>query len=403
MKHTEIIQVLGQVDCQQVANTFGDFIRGTIRNTFIELMATEVEALCGAAYDRTSNQDYRRAGNAPSALEIEGESIKRPRIRRKRSDGSESEHELQTYQAAKENQAGDIREAIIKIYRTGAPTREIQETIDWKKGASSSEVSRVWAIEGAKRLKELNDRRFDEQRWAALMLDGIRLSKDITAVVALGITEKGQKVILGLEIGSSENEDVCKDLVNQIREKGFGPVKGHRLLGLLDGSKALKNAVVGAWPDAVIQRCLVHKERNIMGKISRKHHGKVATLFKALRIAQGAEEAKEALESLRKFLEEKSAQALASLEEADGEMIAFFELNVPNSLNKSFLSTNSIENAFKNTRRKINRVTRWREESKHASKWLAYALLMAEKGFRGVKGCSEMPRLMEALKVPASE
>jgi hypothetical protein len=46
MKHTEIIQVLGQVDTQQVANTFGDFIRGSIRNTFIDLMATEVEALC---------------------------------------------------------------------------------------------------------------------------------------------------------------------------------------------------------------------------------------------------------------------------------------------------------------------------------------------------------------------
>ena len=80
MKHTEIIQVLGQVETQQVADTFEDFIRGSIRNTFIELMATEVEALCGTAYDRTSNRDYRRSGNAPSALEIEGESIKRPRV-----------------------------------------------------------------------------------------------------------------------------------------------------------------------------------------------------------------------------------------------------------------------------------------------------------------------------------
>ena len=97
-----------------------------------------------------------------------------------------------------------------------------------------------------------------------------------------------------------------------------------------------------------------------------------------------------------------SAQPLASLEEADGEMIAFFKLNVPNTLNTSFLSTNNIENAFRNTRRKINRVTRWREETEQASNWLAYALLTAEKGFNRVRGCSEMPRLMEALKTPVT-
>ena len=143
---------------------------------------------------------------------------------------------------------------------------------------------------------------------------------------------------------------------------------------------------------------MVHKERNIKAKLSHKHHGKVAALFKALRIAQGEDEAREALEKLLNFLEAKSAQALASLEEADGEMIAFFKLNVPNTLNTSFLSANGIGNTFRNTRRKINRVTRWREETEQASNWLAYALLTAEKGFNRLRGCSEMPGLMESLK-----
>ena len=402
MKHTEIIQQLGQDDSDKVTSTFDAFIRGTIRSTFIDIMAEEVQTLCGAAYDRSIKGACRRAGSTPSALEIEGEAFKRPRVRRSQDDGSECEVDLNSYQAAKGLQTEQIREAIIKIYQTGTPSREVQETIDWNKGASSTEVSRVWAKEGAKRLLELKNRRFDDQRWGGLMLDGIRLSKDLTAVVALGITEDGQKIILGFEIGCSENEEVCKDLVNQIQEKGFGPVKGYRLLCLLDGSRALKNAVLGTWPDAVIQRCLVHKERNIKAKLSHKHHGKVAALFKALRIAQGEDEAREALEKPRNFLEAKSAQALASLEEADGEMIAFFKLNVPNTLNTSFLSTNNIENAFRNTRRKINRVTRWREETEQASNWLAYALLTAEKGFNRVRGCSEMPRLMEALKTPVT-
>jgi hypothetical protein len=107
-------------------------------------------------------------------LEIEGEAIRRPRVRRQQ-DGSECEVDLDSYQAAKGLQTEQIREAIIKAYQTGTPSREVQEGIDWNKGASSSEVSRVWAKEGAKRLLELKNRRFDDQRWAVLMLDGIRL------------------------------------------------------------------------------------------------------------------------------------------------------------------------------------------------------------------------------------
>lgn len=206
------------------------------------------------------------------------------------------------------------------------------------------------------------------------MLDGIRLSSEVTAVVALGITEDGRKVILDLEIGSSESEEVSKDLVGRLVERGFGPSEGQRLLAVIDGSKPLKNALTNHWPDAVIQRCLVHKERNIRAKLSRKHHGELARLFKQLRVAQGAEQAQAALKALHAFLKAKSAQALASLEEAGDELLAFQLLNVPNTLNITFLSTNNIENAFHNTRRKIRRVTRWRDESTQAASWLAYAL-----------------------------
>ncbi len=78
------------------------------------------------------------------------------------------------------------------------------------------------------------------------------------------------------------------DWLSRITERGFEPEKGHRLLAVLDGAKALKNAVLKVWDDAVIQRCLVHKERNIRGKLSSKHHGKLAEHFAALRNRAGA-------------------------------------------------------------------------------------------------------------------
>ncbi len=103
--------------------------------------------------------------------------------------------------------------------------------------------------------------------------------------------------------------------------------------------------------------------------------------------------------NLREFLKGVSAQALESLEESgEEELLAFHRLSLPNTLNTTFLSTNNIENAFRNTRRKIGRVTRWREETNQASKWLAYALTKAEEGFRRIKGFQEMGKLHAALK-----
>lgn len=397
MQNSEIIQQLGQVEPGEASACFDEFLRGAVRQSIINVMADEVSTLCGQAYARGAKGPYRRAGNAPSSLEVEGTRLERPRVRRRQADGSEEEVALNSYKAAQAAQQDKIREAILKAYLGGISTGDVQESIDWSKGASASQVSRIWSSEGAKILTELRSRRLDNQPWIALMLDGIRLSNDLTAVVALGFTAEGEKVILDFEIGSSENETVCQALVNRLSERGFGPEEGYRLLAVLDGSKPLKKSVLSIWKDAVVQRCLVHKERNVRGKLSRKHHGKLAEHFKALRIAQGLEQAEAALGQLREFLK-VSAQALESLEEAGDELFAFHRLGVANTLNLTFLSTNNIENAFLNTRRKIGRVTRWREETNQASNWLAYALGRAEKGFRRIKGYQALGELQQALK-----
>jgi hypothetical protein len=85
---------------------------------------------------------------------------------------------------------------------------------------------------------------------------------------------------------------------------------------------------------------------------------------------------------LEQFLAGKNAAALESLREAGESLITLHKLNVPATLHVNLLSTNAIENPFLNVRRKIRRVTRWRAETDQASRWLAYGLLEAERGFR---------------------
>ncbi len=102
--------------------------------------------------------------------------------------------------------------------------------------------------------------------------------------------------------------------------------------------------------------------------------------------------------AIKEFLSNKNKAAWESLEEAGEELLAFFRLEVPATLNKTFLSTNIIENAIKNLRRHIGRVCRWRHESDHPERWIASGLKLAQRGFRKVHGYQDLPDLAKSLK-----
>ncbi|NOY42723.1 MAG: IS256 family transposase, partial [Planctomycetes bacterium] len=97
--------------------------------------------------------------------------------------------------------------------------------------------------------------------------------------------------MLDFDLGSTENAEVCRDLMRRLMARGFHCDR--RLLAVLDGSDALRRVVKEFFPDSVIQRCLVHKERNIRSKFSKRHWGEFARLFKRLREVQGKEAAEE--------------------------------------------------------------------------------------------------------------
>jgi len=369
MEDRNLFQQLGQVSSGEAAQVFRSHLRGCVLKMICEVMASEVDQLCGPKHEPADNALFR-AGSSSGRVLVDGqrEEVVRPRVRQQQTNGTTSEVTLASYESASHPE--ELQASIVSALMAGVSTREIEQVKPRSPGVGKSNVSRLWQSVGHKFVDQLRGQSLSEQDWTVLMLDGIRLSKDELAIVAIGITSEGHKHVLDFDLGSTENAEVCLDLMRRLMARGFHCDR--RLLAVLAGSDALRSVVKEFFSDSVIQRCLVHKERNIRSKLSKRHWGELARLFKRLREVQGKEAAEEVVRELEAFLKPLNAEALKSLHEAGDDLIALHCLNVPNTLHRNLLSTNAIENSFRNTRRKLGRVTRFRAETDQATRWLAF-------------------------------
>ncbi len=390
MEKISLVERLAQASELEAGEAFESFMRTAARTAFMNVLFAEVAQLCGPAYHPVPDAECERAGSAPGRyfFGTEEERLRRPRVRK---DGKEVR--LKTYEAAQNRDV--LHDAMLRAFTAGVSSREQKRMFKDASGTSHGEVSQLWQKEGERCIGQLRDRDLSQADYVVLMLDGIALGKDLCSIVALGITTDGEKHILDFQIGASENLEVCTDLLDRIEARGFSPRR--RLLAVTDGAKALRKAIRKKWSNAIVQRCLIHKARNIKSYLSYRHHSEVDRLFERLRKAEGLETAEECMEELKTFLKGKNAKALDSLEEAGDELLAFHRLGAPSTLNSTLLNTNCIENPFRNVRAKIRRVSRWRPETQMASKWMAYALLEAERGFRRINHCLDMKILAEIL------
>lgn len=398
MEKREVIEGLYQAESQEAGQMLRCYMQGQVRSALQEIVEEEITSLCGAKYHPQSKSAFSRAGSAPSKVYIQGkpEAMNRPRVRRKDADGSEAEHPLETWKAASDPQ--EWEDALMTAILCGVSTRDYHKLHESElRGQSRSSISRQWQRKAASLVEEMMGRDLSTEPILGLMLDGVRLAEGLHAIIALGVRLDGNKEILGFRVGAAENGELARDLVADLLNRGLHTFAGVRLLVTLDGSAALRQAVRKFFPDAVIQRCLVHKERNIKGYLPKQHWLRLSQLFKALRNAQGGEAALEARRALEAFLSDKNKAAQESLDEAGEELIAFHRLEAPATLNRTFLSTNCIENAIKNLRRHIGRVNRWRSETDHPERWLASGLKLAEIGFRKIWGYRDLSKLKTAL------
>jgi len=381
------------------AEAFRDYIRSQTRRALVEVFEQELSALCGERYGRSDDSDYCRAGSAPSYVMSEGgrKPMQRPRVRKVNADGSSKEVSLNSWKLA---QSPDEWEAATtRAILCGVSTREMPRLRASEfDGQSKSEVSRLWKRKSAELVEQMQQEDLSEFGLVVLMLDAVVLSAGLVATVALGIDAEGQKRVLGFRVGSSENKEVCKDLLSNLSRRGLAVPEGRYLFAVLDGSQALKQALLEVYPDTLIQRCLVHKERNLQGYLSKRHWGELAGLFARLRKCQGKTQAEGVAEEIESFLSDKNAQAKASWAEAGEELLALPRLDVTNELHRSLLSTNCIENIFKNLRQHIGKVCRWRESTDQADRWMASGLILASKGFNRIVGHKHLPELIKALE-----
>lgn len=277
----------------------------------------------------------------------------------------------------------------------GQAVREFTEAYGLEKSAVSDhfiEASRV-------KLKQLMERRLDKLSLCALLVDATPFEGQ-QMVVAMGISNDGRKIILGLRQGATENATVVGELFGDLVNRGLDFTKPR--LYVLDGGKALHAAVRNhAGEAALIQRCQVHKRRNVLDHLADDQKPLVATKLNAAYALEDYAAARQALQVLHRELMDVNPSAARSLGEGMDETLTIHRLRIPSQLRMTLASTNVIESAFSVVERVCVNVKRWHGGDQR-ERWVGSGLLVAEKQFRRVKGHKQIPTLLAELEAAIS-
>lgn len=308
--------------------------------------------------------------------------IERPRLRRKR-EGEGGEVEVPAYAAMK--RPGPLADRMLEILMAGVSTRKygtvIPEMADTV-GVSKSAVSRS-TIEASERvLTDLMERRLDAWDLLVIYIDGIQFgAHHVLAVV--GVDADGQKHVLGMRQGASENTEVVSALLSDLVERGLDP--GRRRLFVIDGSKALRKAIDQVFGSGhPVQRCRNHKLRNVLGHLPKDQHDQAKAAIRAAWKLE-ADEGEKKLESLARWLERDHPSAAASLREGLSDMFTINRLGLPARLRKCLGTTNLIDSTHSSARQKTRRVTSWKNGAM-ALRWAAASFVETEKTYRRIMG-----------------
>ncbi|WP_232796716.1 IS256 family transposase [Kyrpidia spormannii] len=360
------------------------------------MMREEVEALVGPKGKHNPKRKAVRHGKEKGSVMLGGRKVAVEKVRVRSVDGHEIP--LETYQAFQDPTL--LTQAALERMIHGLSTRNYAFGLEpvgnevETSGTSKSAVSRRFIAATKKLFEKLMQRRLDDRRYVALVIDGIVMA-DHTVVAALGIDVGGQKQILGVWEGATENATVCKGLLTDLVDRGLKTDDG--ILVVIDGSKALRAAVRDVFGEtALVQRCQVHKERNVLEHLPEKQRDWVK---RQLREAWRQETEKEALAALRRLaaqLEKAYPGAAASLREGMEETVTVIRLGVPELLRGTLRSTNAIESANEKVRMVSRNVKRW-QNGEQVLRWAAAGFLEVEKKFRTVKGFRQIPLLLDAL------
>ena len=359
------------------------------------LMQWEVEGLVGGRNESQPERDKMRWGQQTGYCVVGGQKVplQRPRVR----DVRKREVPLGSYGMLQ--QASLMEEAVWKKIMHGLTTRrysDVTRELEKAYGIEKTTVSDHFIEASRRRLQQLEGRPLGEHSLCAMLIDGTCFS-DQQVIVALGVTLQGNKVILGLRQGATENTTVVKQLLEDIQDRGVD-FEVPRLY-VLDGSKALHAAVRKmAGKAGLIQRCQVHKIRNVVGHLAEEHQMNIRCKMRNAYATRDQSAAKRALDRLLRELMDLNPSAARSLEEGMEETLTVHRLRVPAKLRPSLSSTNLIESAFSTVETVCRNVKRWQGGDQYL-RWIASGLLWAESRWNRLQGYREMPILVKELEL----
>jgi putative transposase len=363
-----------------------------------ELFELDAIELAGSKGKHSSQRSHYRWGSAQIALPFGGRQIVVPCPRVRGIDGGEAHlKSVAHFRAAAAVSARVLHQVLLGVSTRGyAKSLQPPPAEIIARGASKSAASRHLIARMTDKLREQLRRRLDDLDLLGLMVDGIEVAHR-TVVVALGILADGRKVVLGLWLGSTENAVLCTALLNDLLERGL-KVDG-RVLCVIDGGRGIRKALGDVFGDlAVVQRCLVHKRRNILEHLPPNRKAYVSRMLTVAWSSDSAQLARRRLKALLHWLEHNGENgAAASLREGLEETLTVSKLGLPASLRTFLVTTNAIENLIGSTRRTSRNVTRWRSGAMIV-RWTGVGLLHAEQSFRRIRGYRNLPLLNRALR-----
>jgi len=393
-----LLGVLGDLE-----HAFFDLCIHAGQQVFEQMMEADREALCGPKGKHDAERQAFRAGSTASEVTLGGRRIALRRLRARNAAGEVS---LPSFVWASNRDPLDRH--TMEAIACGVSTRKYARSLDRipsevdERSVSKSAVSRRFVALSAKQMTEWLSLPLCDLDLPIVMIDAIAF-RDHTILIALGIDLQGNKHVLGVREGTTENATVARALLADLLERGLDSDRAR--LFVIDGAKALRVAIEKTFGKfARIQRCQIHKHRNVIGHLPEPLH---ATVSRALREAwdlEDADLAKRRLERLARSLEAKHADAASSIREGLEETLTLQRLGVRGALYRTLRSTNVIENLNGSVALYTRNVRRWRGGSM-LKRWVCAAIVDASKRFRRIRGFQDLLRLSQALQnqIPASK
>jgi putative transposase len=368
------------------------------------LMQADVTALAGPKGRHDATRTAVRHGRERGSVTLGGRRvpITRPRVRA--ADGA-GELPVASYELFSSTEI--LGRMAMEKMLAGLSSRRYpvglepvgERVVETASATSKSAVSRKFVAMTETALAELLSRDLTGLDLVAVMIDGVHFAESC-CVVALGIGIDGVKHPLALVEGSTENATLVTELLVGLRERGLD-VTRPMFVGI-DGSKALRKAVVDVLDRPVIQRCQLHKIRNVKDHLPQRLRSGVGRKMTDAYHAGSALEAEAALLALATELDRTHPGAAASLREGLDETLTVLRLNVPPTLARTLRSTNCIESMVSVCREHASNVKRWRD-GQMALRWCAAGMVEAGKQFRRVNGHLHLPALRAALEREVAE